>query len=309
MSALQSASRPVVLLDVDNTLLDNDRVQADLGEHIEKAYGAHARDRYWAHYEALRTELDHADYLGAMQRLADELLDATQLDSLRRFLLDYPFDARLYPGALDALRYLNEWATPVILSDGEKVYQPHKVRRSGLWDAVGGRVLIYQHKETRLDEIDRLYPSLQHAMVDDKLRILSAMKAKRGSRLTTIFVRQGHYAHDPAALADYAPADVSIDHIADLMTNDLPAVLQAALEHRPNPQGGIFMHLSPLAGQSARTAPPVDLGNLIRAYYEGKPDPSVATQRVAFGTSGHRGSPLTTSFNEAHVQAISQAIC
>ena len=220
-----TAGRAAVLLDVDNTLLDNDRVQQDLGDRIEEELGADARQRYWAHYNALRDELGYADYLGALRRLAAESNDARRLESLTAFLLEYPFDQRLYPQALEVIAYLREWALPVIISDGDAVYQPRKIHRAGLWDAVDGRVLIYVHKEQRQDEIERRYPAPRYAMVDDKLRILAAMKAHRGERITTIFVRQGHYAHDREALAALPPADLSLERIGDLLTFDLPSVL------------------------------------------------------------------------------------
>jgi len=220
-----SSGRAAVLLDVDNTLLDNDRVQQDLGDRIELELGADARQRYWAHYEALREELGYADYLGALKRLAADTKDARRLESLNAFLLEYPFAERLYPEALEVIAYLREWALPVIVSDGDKVYQPRKIRRAGLWDAVEGRVLIYVHKEQMQDEIDRLYPAPRHAMVDDKLRILAAMKSHRGKRITTVFVRQGHYAHDPEAIAALPGSDLSIERIGDLLTCDLPSVL------------------------------------------------------------------------------------
>ncbi len=228
MSSANGAGRPAILLDVDNTLLDNDQVQSDLGNRIEQGFGLAVRERYWAIYEALRTELGYADYLGALRRLAAVTMTEDQLESLTAFLLTYPFERQLYPGALDVIRYLREWALPVIVSDGDAVYQPHKIRRAGLWDAVEGRVLIYVHKEEMQDEIDRLYPAPHHAMVDDKLRILAAMKSRRGIRLTTIFVRQGHYAYDAAAIAGHPPADLTIERIADLLQCDLPSVLRAA---------------------------------------------------------------------------------
>jgi hypothetical protein len=232
MNSIPARGRAAVLLDVDNTLLDNDRVQQDLGDRIDQELGADARQRYWAHYDALREELGYADYLGALRRLAAGTGDAKGLESLTAFLLEYPFDRRLYPAALDVIAYLREWALPVIVSDGDTVYQPRKIRRSGLWDAVEGRVLIYVHKEQMQDEIDRLYPAPRHAMVDDKLRILAAMKSHRGERITTVFVRQGHYAHDREAIAALPSADLSLERIGDLLTCDLPSVLAS---HQPLP--------------------------------------------------------------------------
>jgi hypothetical protein len=226
------AGAPVILIDVDNTLLDNDQVQADLADRIEQAGGAAARERYWVLYEMLRAELGYADYLGALERLAAEQLDGRRLDELTAFLMEYPFPGRLYPDALEVLEALKTWSLPVIVSDGDTTYQPHKIRRSGLWDTVEGRVLIYIHKEQMQDQIDRLYPAERRAMVDDKLRILAAMKAQRGQALTTVFVRQGHYAHDPAVLAKYPPADISLERIGDLLTCDLRGALGAA---RPAP--------------------------------------------------------------------------
>jgi hypothetical protein len=227
MTTMPTGGRPAVLLDVDNTLLDNDQVQKDLGDRIEEELGAEARARYWVLYEQLRMEHGYADYLGALQGLVMKPGDATCVESLTAFLLEYPFDKRLYPQALEVIAYLREWALPVIVSDGDTVYQPRKIRRSGLWDAVEGRVLVFIHKEHMQDEIDRLYPAPRHAMVDDKLRILTAMKADRGERITTIFVRQGHYAHDLKAVAELPPADLSIPRIGTLLACDLPAVLES----------------------------------------------------------------------------------
>jgi len=232
MTSMPSGGRAAVLLDVDNTLLDNDQVQKDLGDRIEEVLGTEARERYWAHYEALREEHGYADYLGALKRLAAGPGDARSLESLTAFLLEYPFDKRLYPEALKVIAYLGEWALPVIVSDGDAVYQPRKIHRAGLWDAVEGRVLIYVHKEQMQDDIERRYPAPHYAMVDDKLRILAAMKAHRGERITTIFVRQGHYAHDREALAALPPADLSFERIGDLLACDLPSVLAS---HQPLP--------------------------------------------------------------------------
>jgi FMN phosphatase YigB (HAD superfamily) len=210
-------SQPMVLLfDVDNTLLDNDAVQEDLGEHLQTEFGRPARDRYWAIFETLRSELGYADYLGALQRYRMEDPDDPQLLRMSGFLIDYPFPTRLYPGALQALAHCRHAGPTAILSDGDVVFQPRKVARSGLWDAVEGRVMIYLHKEEMLPAVERRYPAEHYVMVDDKLRILTAMKKVWGPRLTTIFVRQGHYALDLAALSSYPPADVSLERIGDL---------------------------------------------------------------------------------------------
>ncbi|HUI62529.1 MAG TPA: hypothetical protein VLX90_20040 [Steroidobacteraceae bacterium] len=206
----------VFLFDVDNTLLDNDAVQADLGVHLETEFGSAARDRYWAIFEALRAELGYADYLGALQRYRLEDPDDPQLLRMSSFLIDYPFARRLYPGALQTLAHVGRTGPTAILSDGDVVFQPRKVGRSGLWSAVGGRVMIYLHKEVMLSSVEKRYPAQHYVMVDDKLRILTAMKQVWRSRLTTVFVRQGHYALDCAAIAGYPPADLTIERIADL---------------------------------------------------------------------------------------------
>jgi FMN phosphatase YigB (HAD superfamily) len=210
------AAKTVFLFDVDNTLLDNDAVQEDLSAHLAREFGAASRDRYWALFEQLRGELGYADYLGALQRYRLENLDDQQLLRVSAFLVDYPFAARLYPGALAALQCCRELGETVILSDGDVVFQPRKVQRSGLWDAVAGRVLIYLHKEQMLDAVERRYPAQHYVMVDDKLRILSAMKDFWRERLTTVFVRQGHYALDAREVAAYPAADVTLGNIAEL---------------------------------------------------------------------------------------------
>ncbi len=215
----------VFLLDVDNTLLDNDRVLVDLRDHLTREFGPGIRDRYWAIFEALRAELGYADYLGALQRYRLEDLNDPRLLLMSSFLVDYPFEARLYPGALDAVARLRAWGPTVILSDGDVVFQPRKVRRSGLWDAVEGRVLIYIHKEQMLDSVARCYPARHYVMVDDKLRILAAMKDRWRDRLTTVFPRQGHYALDPKIAAEYPPADIAIDRIGDLAGLDRRALV------------------------------------------------------------------------------------
>jgi FMN phosphatase YigB (HAD superfamily) len=207
----------VFLLDVDNTLLDNDRVYRDLSDHLASQFGSANRDRYWAIFEELRAELGYADYLGALQRYRLGAMNDPRLLLMSSYLVDYPFSDRLYPGALEALRHLRSRGMTAILSDGDVVFQPRKVQRSGLWDAVEGRVLIYVHKEQMLEDVELRYPALHYVMVDDKLRILAAMKQVLGDRLTTVFVRQGHYALDRANIAAYPPADVSIDRIGELI--------------------------------------------------------------------------------------------
>lgn len=206
-----------ILFDVDNTLLDNDAVQDDLSHHLESEFGVACRDRYWAIFEELRAQIGYADYLGALQRYRLENLDDPQLLRMSSFLIDYPFAGRLYPRALEAVTYCSQWGPTVILSDGDVVFQPRKIQRSGIWDTVEGRVLIYLHKEQMLDAVERRYPAHHYVMVDDKLRILSAMKGIWGDRLTTVFVRQGHYARDADQNAKFAPADLDIQHIAELV--------------------------------------------------------------------------------------------
>jgi FMN phosphatase YigB (HAD superfamily) len=141
------------------------------------------------------------------------------------YLLDYPFANRLYPGSLDVVEHLSAWGPTVILSDGDVVFQPRKVEHSGLWEAVEGRVLIYIHKEEMLDDVEQRYPARRYVMVDDKMRILAAMKEKWKGRLTTVFPRQGHYALDPKIIAAYPPADITVERIGDLVDYDLPALL------------------------------------------------------------------------------------
>jgi len=218
--------RVVTFFDVDNTLLDNDAVHRDLSEHLERQFGAERRDRYWAIFEALRNELGYADYLGALQRYRSEAPNDTRLLLMSGFLMDYPFAGRLYPGALGAIEHCRRLGPTVILSDGDVVFQPRKVQRSGLWEAVQGRVLIYIHKEQMLQQISQLYPAQHYIMVDDKLRILTAMKAQWGAALTTVFPRQGHYALDPKLTASYPPADLSIEGIGDLVNIKLHDILK-----------------------------------------------------------------------------------
>lgn len=217
----------VFLLDVDNTLLDNDQVEADLKAHLLLAVGAERQQRYWEIFEQLRRELGYADYLGALQRYRRENPRDTHLLTISLYLLNYPFAQRLYPGVLDVIHRLRTWGPVVILSDGDVVFQPHKVERSGVWKAVEGNVLIYIHKEQMLDDVETRYPAQHYVMVDDKLRILQAMKQHWGARLTTVFPRQGHYAHDPQVLASYPAADINLEGIGDLATYALPRLLGA----------------------------------------------------------------------------------
>ncbi len=216
----------VFLFDVDNTLIDNDRVQAHLSEHLEQTYGAATRDRYWEIFEQLRSELGYADYLGALERYRLEDLHRPEVLRMSSWLVDYPFADRLYPRALDAVKHVQQWGTIVILSDGDAVFQPRKVERSGLWQAFENRVLIYIHKEQELDDVGRLYPADHYVLIDDKLRILSAVKKFWGEGVTTVFPKQGHYALDFKSLAEYPPADIELASIGDLLNYDLSSFLK-----------------------------------------------------------------------------------
>ena len=213
----------VFLVDVDNTLLDNDAVQADIREHLAGAYGPACRDRYWAILEQRMRDLGYRDYLGALQRYREEHPTDIGLLAMSSFLVDYPFAQRLYPGALDVLQHLAGRGPTVVLSDGDVVFQPRKVERAGIAAAVDGRVLSYFHKEQALDDVSRRFPARHYVLVEDKLRILAAVKQAWGARVSTVFVRQGQYARDPQVLAAYPPADMAVDRIADLLQLELPA--------------------------------------------------------------------------------------
>lgn len=225
-------THPVVfLLDVDNTLLDNDRVITDLMRHLEREVGPQRQQRYWEIFEQLRSELGYADYLGALQRYRIEYPRDPHLLTVSSFLVNYPFANRLFPNSLDVIDRCNQWGVTVILSDGDVVFQPHKVERAGLFDAVNKNVLIYVHKELELDDVEQRYPAAHYVLVDDKLRILTAVKHVWGKRVTTVFPRQGHYAHDPAILAQYPPPDITLERIGDLLSYDLPTLLAASRDH------------------------------------------------------------------------------
>jgi FMN phosphatase YigB (HAD superfamily) len=229
--------QPIVfLVDVDNTLIDNDAIQQDLKEHLERVYGPASRVRYWKILEDLFDELGYRDYIGALQRYRLEHPLEVELLAMSSFLLDYPFADRLYPGALAVLKYLGSLGVTVILSDGDVVFQPRKVERAGLSAAVDGRVLIYVHKEAALDDVERRYPADHYVLVDDKLRILTAVKQAWGSRVTTVFAQQGSYAHDGNAIAALPRADATIEHIADLLHCDLPRLRMVVRQARSNLQ-------------------------------------------------------------------------
>jgi FMN phosphatase YigB (HAD superfamily) len=210
-------SRVVYLLDVDNTLLDNDRVVADLMRHLDQTVGHESQQHYWTFFNKLRAELGYADYLGALQSYRAARPHDLSILKVSSFLINYPFANRLFPNSLDVIERLSGWGPTVILSDGDVVFQPRKIERSGLQDAVNGRVLIYVHKELELEQVERLFPAEHYVMVDDKIRLLAAFKSSWGQRVTTVFPRQGHYAHDAETLRSYGPADITVDRIGDLL--------------------------------------------------------------------------------------------
>ncbi len=214
------------LFDVDNTLLDNDRVIADLECHLEREVGTGRAEHYWRLFEQLRTELGYADYLGALQRYRGEYPHDPEIIAVSRFLLNYPFADRLFPRALEVIEHVKQWGPAALLTDGDVVFQPRKVDRSGLSDAVAGRVLIYLHKEQELADVEQRCPAEHYVLVEDKLRLLTAIKKIWGTRVTTVFVRQGHYAVDPKNLADYPAADINLDSIGDLLQYDLAQLLK-----------------------------------------------------------------------------------
>jgi len=227
-----SEGEVVFLLDVDNTLLDNDRFGAALGARLEQAFGTGQRDRYWAIFTALREELSYVDYLAALEKFRVGLDDDPELLQMSSFILEYPFANRLYPRALEAIAHLSTLGLPVVLSDGDVVFQPRKIQRSGIWNAVQGRVLIYVHKERALDAMQRRYPARHYVMVDDKAQLLAAMKRVLGQMLTTVFVHQGHYAAQSAAqstntVIEPSP-DLEIGRIGDLLDHDLYDFLAAS---------------------------------------------------------------------------------
>ena len=220
---------PVVfLLDVDNTLLDNDRFAADLRARLKQDFGDAECERYWTIYNGLRQQLGYADYLAALQQFRNGCGDGQELLLMSDFLLDYPFSERLYPRALQAIAQLRKLGLPVVLSDGDIVFQPRKIQRSGIWDAVDGRVMVCTHKESSLPSMQARFPAAHYAMVDDKPQLLAAMKRVMGENLTTVFVRQGHYAAESATVAIDPPPDRVIERIGDLCDLDLAWFLSNA---------------------------------------------------------------------------------
>ena len=224
---MMDTGQVVFLFDVDNTLLDNDHVVADLKRHLTETLGLERQQRYFAIFEALRDELGYADYLGTLQRYRVENPREPHILEVSSFLIDYPFADRLFPGSLDVIERFASFGTPAILSDGDVVFQPRKIERSGLHTAVEGRVLVYIHKEKELEDVVLRYPARHYVLIDDKLRILNEVKRVWGPRVTTVFPRQGHYAHDPEVLSTYPPADVTVERIEDLVTYD-PSALVAS---------------------------------------------------------------------------------
>jgi FMN phosphatase YigB (HAD superfamily) len=218
------SDQTVFCFDVDNTLVDNDRIQADMASHLERAIGAERNRHYWELFEELRTQLGYADYLGALQRYRIEFPRDFHILAVSEFLISYPFANRLYPNSLDAVDYCRQSGATVIVSDGDVVFQPLKVHRSGLHEAFDGNVLIYIHKEFELDDIAARYPAAHYVFIDDKVRILSAVKKVWGERVTTVFPRQGHYALDSAEVAKYPAPDVAIDRIGAILDLDLKAL-------------------------------------------------------------------------------------
>jgi len=216
----------VFLFDVDNTLLNNDHVERDLRQHLSSFLSPQARDRFFQIFEELRQECGYADYLGALERYRLEALHDPRVLKMSCWLVDYPFAQRLYPNALDVVEHVRRWGLPVILSDGDAVFQPRKVERSGLWEAFKGHVLIYVHKEKMLEDVEKHYPARHYVMLDDKLRLLAAIKKIWGKRVTTVFVQQGHYANDPGIMDRYPPADIKLDRIGDLLDYNRKAFLK-----------------------------------------------------------------------------------
>jgi len=223
------AAYPVVfLLDIDNTLVNNDGVVADLMKHLERDVGVEQQERYWEFFEQLRNELGYADYLGALQRYRVAYPRDFKILDASMYLVDYPFANRLFPNSLDAIEHARKMGKAIILSDGDVVFQPHKIYRSGIYDAIDGEVLIYIHKETELDDVAQRYPADHYVLVDDKVRILTEVKRQWGTRVTTVFPRQGHYANDSKEVAKYPAPDFTIERIGEFLKFDLDTLLKGA---------------------------------------------------------------------------------
>jgi len=229
---INDTPRTVFLFDVDNTLLDNDHVSADLKRHLQESVGETSGQRYWDIFETLRNELGYADYLGALQRYRVEQPREPRLLEVSYFMINYPFANRLYPESLDAVEHAKRCGAAVILSDGDVVFQPRKVHRSGLYEAFDGQVLIYVHKEQELEDVEAKYPAEHYVMVDDKVRLLTAIKKHWGKRVTTIFPRQGHYALDQKLIAQFPKPDITLERIGELKNYSLDQILAAASKRR-----------------------------------------------------------------------------
>lgn len=223
------ATYPVVfLLDIDNTLVNNDAIVADLMKHLERDVGVEQQKRYWEFFEQLRSELGYADYLGALQRYRVAYPRDFKILGASMYLVDYPFANRLFPDSLDAIEHARKMGKAIILSDGDVVFQPHKIYRSGIYDAIDSEVLIYIHKETELADVAQRYPADHYVLVDDKVRILAEVKRQWGTRVTTVFPRQGHYANDPKEVAKYPAPDFTIERIGEFLKFDLDTLLKGA---------------------------------------------------------------------------------
>jgi FMN phosphatase YigB (HAD superfamily) len=228
VKATETNNGIVFLFDVDNTLIDNDRVAADLKRHLKETVGEGCAQRYWDIFEKLRTELGYADYLGALQRYRVEQPREPKLLEVSYFMINYPFANRLYPESLDAVEHAKQLGRAAILSDGDVVFQPRKVDRSGLYDMFEGHVLIYVHKEAELADVEAKYPADRYVMVDDKVRLLAAIKEYWGKRVTTVFPRQGHYALDEKLVAQYPKPDITLERIGEFQKYSLEQLMTAA---------------------------------------------------------------------------------
>jgi FMN phosphatase YigB (HAD superfamily) len=228
VKATETNNKIVFLFDVDNTLIDNDRVAADLKRHLKETVGEGCEQRYWDIFEKLRTELGYADYLGALQRYRVEQPREPKLLEVSYFMINYPFANRLYPESLDAVEHAKQLGRAAILSDGDVVFQPRKVDRSGLYDMFEGHVLIYVHKEAELADVEAKYPAEHYVMVDDKVRLLAAIKEYWGERVTTVFPRQGHYALDEKLVAQYPKPDITLERIGEFQRYSLEQLMTAA---------------------------------------------------------------------------------
>ncbi len=224
---MTAASEVVFLFDVDGTLLDNDGIKAELGQQVLDNFGPEASDRFWAIYEEQRKKHGYADFLGTLERFRLENLHNPLALRLSNWLMDYPFPEKIFPDALDVVLHVRQWGLPVILTDGDGVFQPHKLERAGLWRAFDGRVLNYIHKEHELESVQRSYPAKHYVLIDDKLKLLTSVKHAWGEQVTTVFPKQGHYANDPQVLASEPPADITVDRIAALMMHDFSTLVPA----------------------------------------------------------------------------------